>query len=450
MGAGGPRTGRHKTINLETFERLESEVRAYIRAWPTVFRTARGHELIAEDGRTYIDFFAGAGTLNYGHNHPRLKQTLIDYVQADGVVHGLDMATVAKRAFLERFDAVVLRPRGLDYKLQFPGPTGANAVEAALKLARKVTGRRTIVGFSNAFHGMSLGALAVTASAMKRRGAGVPLPDAVFMPYDGALPGGADTIDPLAAHLRATAGSPDLPAAVIVETVQGEGGVNVASLDWLRRLAALCRAQDVLLIVDDIQAGCGRTGPFFSFEPAGITPDIVCLSKSLSGLGLPLALVLMRRELDVWAPGEHSGTFRGNNAAFVTATEALSFWEDDALPRAVEQKAAVVHAALRGFAAACPAHFGEARGRGLLRGLPCTDPAHGAAISRAAFARGLIIETSGPQDEVVKVIPPLTIPDDALRAGLRILAESIDAVLGGARAVHSLAAAAPAPGAPPP
>ncbi|MGH3743216.1 MAG: aspartate aminotransferase family protein, partial [Micromonosporaceae bacterium] len=308
---------------MSIFEHLESEVRSYCRGWPVVFDTAVGSRMTDIDGRTYLDFFAGAGTLNYGHNHPVLKRALIDYLESDGPTHALDMHTTAKRTLLETFQRIVLAPRGLEYKVQFPGPTGANAVESALKLARKVTGRETILSFTNAFHGMSLGALAVTGNSMKRRGAGVPLQHSMPMPYDDYLDGQTPDFVWLNALLEDSGSGLDLPAAIIVETVQGEGGVNVARPEWLRELSEVCKRHDILLIVDDVQMGCGRTGPFFSFEIAGITPDIVVLSKSLSGYGLPFALTLMKPELDVWEPGEHNGTFRGNNPAFVTATVAL-------------------------------------------------------------------------------------------------------------------------------
>ncbi|MFD9804847.1 aspartate aminotransferase family protein, partial [Streptomyces sp. NPDC059071] len=303
------------------FEALESNVRGYCRSWPTVFDTASGAWLTDENGKEFLDFFAGAGTLNYGHNNPVFKKALVDYIMADGITHALDMSTVAKRRLLETMRDLVFVPRGLDYKVQFPGPTGANAVEAALKLARKVTGRTTVLNFTNAFHGMTLGALSVTGNAAKRAGAGVPLVHATPMPYDGYLDEPED-FSWMRRALDDSSSGLDKPAAVIVETVQGEGGVNVARAEWLRALAELCSARGILLIVDDVQMGCGRTGGFFSFEVAGITPDIVCLSKSISGYGLPMALVLMRRELDQWAPGEHNGTFRGNNAAFVTAEVA--------------------------------------------------------------------------------------------------------------------------------
>lgn len=413
---------------MQTFDRLESRVRTYCRSFPAVFDTAEGCRLRAADGSELIDFFSGAGALNYGHNDARMQAKVVEYIQRNGVLHSLDMATVAKREFLERFEAVVLRPRSLEYRIQFPGPTGTNAVEAALKLARKVTGRKNVIFFSHAYHGMTLGALAVTANAQKRAAAGVPLTHAVAMPYDGYLGPGIDGLAVLDAFLSDTHSGVDLPAAVIVETIQAEGGVNVASWDWLRRLAALAASFGVLLIVDDIQVGCGRTGPFFSFEPAGLRPDLVILSKSISGLGLPLSLVLIRPDLDCWQPGEHNGTFRGNNLAFVAGTEALRYWEDDALSRAVAEKGESVRAHLEAIAVRHPELMPNVRGRGLIQGLALAGDL-ATRVAKRAFANGLVIETVGARDEVLKLIPPLTIDDEGLRAGLEIIERSLDEVL---------------------
>ena len=407
----------------DVFAELESEVRSYCRTWPTVFTRARGAAIEDEAGRSYIDFFSGAGALNYGHNPPEMIAALMDYLQSGGILHSLDMSTAAKREFLLRFNERILAPRGMRYRVQFPGPTGANAVEAALKLARKVTGRRTVVSFSNAFHGMTLGALAVSANPFKREGAGVPLEHAATAPYDGQHDD-ADTIGVLDAML-----ADDPAAAVIVETVQGEGGLYAASMDWLRRLEECCRRHGALLIVDDIQAGCGRTGTFFSFEPAGISPDIITLSKSISGLGLPLALTLIRPELDIWKPGEHNGTFRGNNAAFVTAAAALDCWRDDSLEREVRRKASRVRAELEAIAAEQESLRGTVRGRGLLQGLHTPVPGLAEQIAAAAFERGLLVETSGADSDVVKLMPPLTIDDAELAQGLQILAQATAAAL---------------------
>jgi diaminobutyrate-2-oxoglutarate transaminase len=414
---------------LKTFELLESEVRVYCRDFPVVFAKAVGSTLFDEEGRGYIDFFSGAGTLNYGHNNPRLKKRLIDYLEADQIVHGLDMATAAKREFLDRFNSVILAPRGLSYKVQFCGPTGANAVEAALKLARKVTGRSTVVFFMNAYHGLSLGSLSVTGNGSKRAAAGVPLHYTMPMPFDGDLGPGVDTLDYFEAFLQNTGSGMELPAAVIVETIQAEGGVKVASYEWLRRLEHIARKYSIMLIVDDIQVGCGRTGPFFSFEQAGIRPDMICLSKSISGYGLPMALLLMLPERDLWQPGDHTGTFRGNNLAFVTATEALAYWEDNAFSESVADKSRLAASLLGQIAERFPEASASVRGRGLIQGLALGVPGLAQLAANIAFERGLVIETAGARSEVLKVLPPLTISREELERGIALIAEGLEAGL---------------------
>ncbi|WP_067987021.1 diaminobutyrate--2-oxoglutarate transaminase [Nocardia caishijiensis] len=419
------------TTDTSIFEAMESNVRGYCRDWPSVFTTAEGAWIRDEQGREYLDFFAGAGALNYGHNNPVLKKALVEYISGNGITHGLDMSTVAKRELLETIRDTLLTPRGLDYKVQFPGPTGANAVEAALKLARKVTGRKTILSFTNAFHGMTLGALSVTGNAAKRAGAGVPLEHATPMPYDGYFDNTIEDFGWMQRVLDDSSSGFDRPAAVIVETVQGEGGVNLARAEWLRHLAGLCAARDILLIVDDVQMGCGRTGPFFSFEIAGITPDIVTLSKSIGGYGLPMALVLLKPEHDQWAPGEHNGTFRGNNPAFVTATAALrEYWSDDKLARLTAANGEYIG---RTLSAVAERHEGiTTRGRGMVHGIVFDDPSQAGKVCRTAFEQGLLVETSGSMDEVVKLLPPLTLRSDELDRGLSVLSDSIDTVCGGA------------------
>ncbi|WP_326795198.1 diaminobutyrate--2-oxoglutarate transaminase [Streptomyces sp. NBC_01808] len=411
---------------LSVFETLESEVRSYCRGWPAVFDRAQGSYLYDEDGHTYLDFFAGAGSLNYGHNNAVLKRALLDYLERDGIVHGLDMATTAKRAFLETFQNVVLRPRDLPYKVMFPGPTGTNAVEAALKLARKVKGREAIVSFTNAFHGMSLGSLAVTGNAFKRAGAGIPLVHGTPMPFDNYLDGQVPDFLWFERLLEDQGSGLNKPAAVIVETIQGEGGINVARAEWLRGLAELCKRRDMLLIVDDIQMGCGRTGGFFSFEDAGITPDIVTLSKSISGYGLPMSLTLFKPELDIWEPGEHNGTFRGHNPAFVTATAALdTYWADGQMEKQTLARGQQIEQALVAICAEHSDADATYRGRGMVWGLEFPDPARAARVCGRAFELGLILETSGPQSEVVKLLPALTTTPDDLDEGLRTLARAV-------------------------
>lgn len=412
---------------MTVFEDLESEVRSYCRTWPVVFDTASGARLTDVDGRSYLDFFAGAGALNYGHNPAVLKAPLLEYLQRDGITHGLDMYTTAKRDFLQTFQEVVLAPRGLDYKVQFPGPTGANTVESALKLARKISGREAMINFTNAFHGMTLGALSVTGNSMKRHGAGIPLVHATPMPYDNYFDGTQPDFLWMEKLLQDAGSGLNEPAAVIVETVQGEGGINPARVEWLQGLEALCTKHGILLIVDDVQMGVGRTGPFFSFEIAGIRPDIVCLSKSISGYGLPMALTLIKPEHDVWGPGEHNGTFRGHNPAFVTAKAALdAFWRDDALERSTVAKGERVEEVLTELAGSVPGL--TPKGRGLARGLQFDQPELAAKACAAAFERGLLMETSGPADEVMKLLPPLTLTDDELEEGLATVRESVLAV----------------------
>lgn len=416
---------------MTIFERRESEVQSYARSFPVVFERAEGSALFDQEGNRYIDFLAGAGSLNYGHNHPALRDSLVHYITANGVTHGLDMHTTAKAAFLKSFEERILKPRDLDYKVQFTGPTGTNAVEAALKIARRATGRSKVIGFTNGFHGCTLGALALTGNRHHRDSAGVTTDMVVHMPYDGYMGEGVDTTEYIDKMLSDGSSGVSLPAAMVVECVQGEGGLNAASFEWLRNLEKVCRKHDILLVVDDIQAGNGRTGTFFSFEPAGIKPDIVTVSKSLSGYGLPFAITLMRPELDIWKPGEHNGTFRGNNHAFVTAAAALeTFWSDDALMSEVAEKAEYIHRRFADIAKRREDQIVEVRGRGMMQGLVFRDPSVTGEICKTAFANGLIVETSGPDDEVVKCLCPLNIEMSDLSCGLTVLEDAIDEVLG--------------------
>lgn len=413
---------------LETMNRMESEVRGYVRAFPVVFERAHGSTLIDEDGREYLDFFAGAGVLNYGHNNPAFIEALQQYLADGGIMHGLDMATVAKRNFLELLDEKILKPRGLDYKVQFTGPTGANVVEAALKVARQATGRSNVVAFTNGFHGLSMGALAATANAKYRRAGGATLPEVTRLPYDRYLGEDFDTLDLFEKMLEDTGSGLDLPAAVIVETIQGEGGLNAARPEWLKRLREITERHEILLIIDDIQAGVGRSGNFFSFEESSIVPDLVTVSKSLSASGLPMSILLMKPEVDVWEPGAHTGTFRGNNLAFVTAAKALElYWSNDDFAAEVRRKHDVLKTRLSALATDFPAAEFEVRGRGLMMGIASMKmPELAGKVSAAAFQRGLIIETSGAQDEVLKFLPSLTITDEELEHGLAIVRECLE------------------------
>ncbi|WP_147802592.1 diaminobutyrate--2-oxoglutarate transaminase [Alkalicoccus halolimnae] len=414
---------------LQIIEDHESSVRSYVRSFPAVFTKARGYRIWDEDGNEYIDFFAGAGALNYGHNEPAMKKKLVDYILDDGITHSLDKATDAKVEFIDKFNEVIMKPRNMDYKIMFPGPTGTNTVESALKIARKMTGRTDIVSFTNGFHGMTIGSLAVTGNSMKRKGAGIPLSHTVTMPYDNFVNDEKDTLDYFERFLEDNGSGVAIPAAVIFETVQGEGGINAASIEWMQRLERICREWGIMLIVDDVQAGVGRTGTFFSFEPAGIKPDVVCLSKSIGGYGLPLAITLIKPEFDKWKPGEHNGTFRGNNMAFVTATESLTYWEDPEFEKSVQAKAATVTDFLTNMIEKYPEMQGRLKGRGLMQGIASDVEGFSEKVAEHAFERYMIMETAGGHDEVFKLFPPINIDEEGLQAGLEIIELSIQDAL---------------------
>lgn len=412
------------------FDDIESEVQSYARAFPIIFNRAKGSWLYDEEGKGYLDFLAGAGTLNYGHNNEHLKEALLDYIQSDGITHGLDLHTNAKQLFLHAFNDKVLKPRKLDYRVQFTGPTGTNAVEAALKIARNVTGRSNVIAFTNGFHGVSLGAMAATGNSHHRDAAGIGLTGITRIPFDGYMDQDIDSVALLDSMIADASSGLDKPAGVIVETIQGEGGLNVASKEWLQALEKVCRKHDMLLIVDDIQAGCGRSGRFFSFEEAGIQPDIITLSKSLSGYGLPFAVTLIKPEYDTWKPGEHNGTFRGNNHAFITAAKALEhYWSDDKFQTEVQVKIRQLSARLQRIAKRYDQSLMTPKGRGFMQGLEFTSGELADRVCREAFARGLIIETSGSEGQVVKCLCPLTITPEELDQGLNILEQAVAAVL---------------------
>ena len=378
-------------------------------------------------GKEYIDFLAGCGSLNYGHNNDALRCALLDYIRDYGITMSMDIQTEARQRFIDAFYRYILKPRNIFYKLQFTGPTGANAVEAAVKIARKVTLRSNVIAFTNGFHGCSIGALALTGSSY-HRSTNVPLLTNVMrMPYDryfGEIPDTAEMLDKM---LSDPSSGIDSPAAIIVETIQGEGGLNTASARWMQKLQSIARANGALLIVDDIQAGCGRTGDFFSFESLGIFPDIVCLAKSLSGYGLPMAMVLLKEEHDTWLPGEHNGTFRGTNYSFVTAAAALdTYWKDEEFSATIKVNADRFRTDLRVLSE----RYGlGVKGRGMMLGLDFHTTDSAAKVKAGCFESGLIVETSGPHDEVLKILPPLTVSDDVWNRAVSILEGAIECVL---------------------
>ena len=420
---------------MSIFEQRESNIRAYCRVYPVVFDKASNARQIDEEGKEYIDFFAGAGVLNFGHNNERMTSAVVDYIQSGGVTHALDMQTTAKREFMEKFEDTILKPRGMTHKMQFVGPTGTNAVEAAMKLARRVTSRQEIVAFTRGFHGMTLGSLAATANRYFRGAAGVPLNHVSHYPFgcektcQGCESGcGMSVLDHLRSLYLDTSSGVTPPAAFLLETIQAEGGVNVASEDWLLALAKLAREVGSLLIIDDIQVGMGRTGSFFSFDGIDIDPDIICMAKGLGGMGTPMAMNLIKPEVDeYWAPGEHTGTFRGQSLSFVAGKEALTYFDNDDLMQQVRQKAETMYQTL----APLEERFEQiqVRGKGMIIGLDVTTGERAKAIVDECFKAGLLIASCGTGGRVVKLIPPLTIPEDDLQAGLEVLVNTTQKVM---------------------
>lgn len=409
------------------FEEHESVVRSYCRKYPVVFSSAKNAEMFDEDGERYIDFLAVAGSMNYGHNNPYIKKAVLDYLAEDHIINSLDMFTEAKREFIDTFYNKILVPRNLDYKIMCCGPTGTNAVEAALKLARKNTKRRNVIAFGGAFHGMTLGSLAVTTDRISREGAGVSLDDVTFAPYDGTV--GVEALNYLKWIIEDDHSGVDKPAAIILETVQAEGGINIASVEWLRGIRKYCSENGILLIVDDIQVGNGRSGWFFSFERAGIVPDMVVLSKSISGFGLPMALLLIKPEYDIFRPAEHNGTFRGNNLAFVGGKAAVEYFTEHNMDKMAQERGAIIEEALKEI---CFKYDNLSyRGIGMIWGIDFSKIDSTLAIKcvHDAFDKHLILEVAGRKDAVLKIMPPLTIDIETLKEGLEIVKEVVTAAM---------------------
>lgn len=404
---------------------IESNVRSYCRSYPVKFIAAHNEKLFDEDKNEYLDFFSGSGALNYGHNNPLIKNAVIDYIARDGVIHSLDMMTDAKESFIKAFSENILQQRNMDYKIQFCGPTGTNAVEAAIKLAKKVTGRNTIFAFTRGFHGMTAGSLAATSNEYYKSDA-ADNHGTYHMPFEGYFGDDIDTIKIIEKYLSDSSSGYDKPAAMIVETIQGEGGLNVASKSWLQRLEKLCKMHEVFLIIDDIQAGCGRSGKFFSFEDAEIKPDIVLISKSISGYGFPMAIVLIKPELDQWKPAEHNGTFRGNNIAFISSCKMIElYWKDRSFEKEIEKKSKIVQKYLEEI---CKNHAKKfkLKGKGMMMGVESVDKDFPSLVKAECFNRKMIIDNSGPSDEVIKIFCPLTISEANLIRGMEILTNVIN------------------------
>ncbi|MFJ7196213.1 MULTISPECIES: diaminobutyrate--2-oxoglutarate transaminase family protein [unclassified Streptomyces] len=419
----------------------ESAARTYARSLPIVPVRARGLTIEGADGRRYLDCLSGAGTLALGHNHPVVLEAIKKVIDSGAPLHVLDLATPVKDAFTTELFAT-LPPRFADNaRIQFCGPAGTDAVEAAFKLVRGATGRSGLLAFTGAYHGMTEGALAASGGAEDVRVTRLPFPRDYRCPFGVGGERGAE----LAARWTESllddpkAGTP-APAGMILEPVQGEGGVNPAPDGWMRRMRAITEARSVPLIADEVQTGVGRTGAFWAVEHSGIVPDVMVLSKAIGG-SLPLAVIVYRSELDTWQPGAHAGTFRGNQLAMAAGTATLAYVRENCLAERAAILGARMLARLQALATDHPA-IGDVRGRGLMIGIELVDPeatapgdgpepppapALAAAVQQECLRRGLIVELGGRHSTVVRLLPPLTLTDEQATAVVDRLADALAA-----------------------
>ncbi|SFW86437.1 diaminobutyrate--2-oxoglutarate transaminase family protein [Amycolatopsis australiensis] len=430
----GPRSAEF----LAHQRRWESNARVYPRHLPIALAEGAGSHVRDVDGNVFIDFLSGAGVLALGHNHPEVVRAAAGQMRA--LTHGLDFPTPAKHAFLEA--QLSMLPGGLRdrMKVHFCGPGGANAVDAALKLCKTATGRGDVIAFQGGFHGASHAAMALTGLVAQKQPVPNGVPGVHFFPYShctdcpvGLTPDACDVncAGLLERALRDPNGGVPRPAAVVLELVQGEGGVIPARPEFVRRVRRLTRDLGVPLVADEVQTGCGRTGTWFAFEQYGIEPDVIVASKALSGVGLPVAVIFYDRRLDVWAPGAHTGTFRGNQAAFAAGAETVRIMRRDDVLGNVRRRGEQ----LGGLLSALRDRPGvrDVRGRGLMWGVELASPhpdltatGYARAVQAHALRHGLIVELGGRDDTVVRLMPPLTVSAEVVATAAGILVAAVE------------------------
>jgi diaminobutyrate-2-oxoglutarate transaminase len=410
---------------MNILERYESVSQNYVRSARIIFDRARGSELFDELGNRYIDFFSAGSSLTLGHNNAGVTSALKAYLSEGRVFQTCDKTSVSKRNFIEKFVNAVLEPRKLNYKILFTDPAGGTAAELAFRLARPFRNRTNIIAFTNANHGLTEGSLSAT-GRQRQQSFGLRA-NTMFMPYCGYFGDDTDTIAFLRRYLTDTTSGLDLPAAAIVETTQVHGGLHIASAKWLKALEQLCREFEILLIVDETHTGCGRVGSYFSFEKAGLSPDMVIAPNAIAG-GLPISMLLLRPELDMWRPGEQVGAFQGDSLAFIAATELLSEWSE-ARVNSIAHLGAIMAQELSAFQERFPRRNFAVRGQGMLWGLDFARPGSAAVVSAWALERGLIVEPARLRDEVLLVLPPVTIEEAVLRDGLARLSQIVSMFL---------------------
>lgn len=419
----------------------ESAARTYARSLPIVPVRARGLTIEGADGRRYLDCLSGAGTLALGHNHPVVLEAIKKVIDSGAPLHVLDLATPVKDAFTTELFATLPRQFADNARIQFCGPAGTDAVEAAFKLVRGATGRSGLLAFTGAYHGMTEGALAASGGAEDVRVTRLPFPRDYRCPFGIGGERGAEIAARWTENLLDDPkGGTPAPAGMILEPVQGEGGVNPAPDGWMRRMREISEARNIPLIADEVQTGVGRTGAFWAVEHSGIVPDVMVLSKAIGG-SLPLAVIVYRSELDTWQPGAHAGTFRGNQLAMAAGTATLAFVRENRLAERAATLGARMLARLQALATDHPT-IGDVRGRGLMIGVELVDPEAAAsgdgpelppapalalAVQQECLRRGLIVELGGRHSTVVRLLPPLTLTDEQATAVVDRLADALAA-----------------------
>ncbi|XXY78907.1 aspartate aminotransferase family protein [Sorangium sp. So ce327] len=434
----------------------ESNARSYPRRIPLALRRARGIYVEDVEGRVFLDCLACAGTLALGHNHPVIVEAIQRALRDELPMQTLDLTTPVKDQFIDDLFSMLPEEFARHARIQFCGPTGTDAVEAALKLVRTATGRSTMLAFHGAYHGMSLGSLSLMGNLGPKRALGGAQTGVQFLPYpyDYRCPFGIGGEQGAAAglhYIRNMLQDPESgvlpPAGLILEPVQGEGGVIPASESWLREIRTITRDAGVPLILDEVQTGFGRTGKFFAFQHADILPDVLVLSKAVGG-SLPLSVVVYHESLDRWQPGAHAGTFRGNQLAMAAGSAAMRFIRSERLDLHAEAMGSRLKGHLVKLQKQHPC-IGDVRGRGLMLGVEIVDsagrpdergarPAHpklASAIQHACLKRGLILEIGGRHGSTVRLLPPLIITEaevdrvaEIMAAAIRAAVESLDRV----------------------
>lgn len=412
----------------------ESNARTYPRGLPIAPAEARGATLKDVDGNLFIDCLAGAGALGVGHNNPYVLDAVRRFLESDHIVSSLDFPTGPKNRFIETLFEILPKELRTHGRIQFCGPTGSDAVDAAIKLAKTATGRHEVLAFQGAYHGMGQGPLSMMGAVGPRQDLGALLPGVHFMPYAYCtrcpLKLTPNRCGMACAHMLGSALEDDhsgitRPAAIIVEAIQGEGGTIVPPAGWLRTVARYAQEHDIPLICDEIQSGMGRTGKWFAFEHEAITPDIVLLSKSLGGMGLPISVMIYHEKLDRWKPGAHAGTFRGNQMAMAAGTAAIEFIQEHGL---VERAGRLGDRMMQDLRQALDGNIlvRDIRGRGLMIGIELICVQAARALRAACLSRGLIVELGGRGGTVMRLLPPLVLTDGQAQKVVEILTDVLN------------------------